>query len=166
VRIAVLSAPGGGAGELCQQLRDAFGLHSFQKAAFEIHEATAGACQSGDPSCHALHLLIAPDPPDEMALNPNGEREDQAIRQHLQNSQRAFHVICGNPDQRLRNAIFVIERMLHPLGADPASRPSTATERSSWKWSCERCSDGACEHQLFRHFIAADSTPEVDRDPR
>jgi nicotinamide riboside kinase len=64
------------------------------------------------------------------------EPVDGLIRSELARAQVRYSVVYGDGSQRLRNA-------LRALGQD------APRAQQSWTWMCEKCSDPACEHQLF-----------------
>jgi hypothetical protein len=50
-------------------------------------------------------------------------------------------VVYGSGGERLANALRAIG-----MAPSPAPAPGAA---SAWIWRCDKCSDPACEHQLF-----------------
>jgi nicotinamide riboside kinase len=79
------------------------------------------------------------------------ESVDALVREHLQRHGMAFHVVYGQGPQRLQSALQalgaagVLPRDLRQAeAADGAGRP--------WVWVCDKCSDPACEHRLFRRL--------------
>jgi nicotinamide riboside kinase len=77
-------------------------------------------------------------------------RFDARLREVLTQHRIAFCTVLGVGDARLRNALRNFDT--HVL-----RQPSTAPEaQAPWKWMCERCSDAACEHRLFRKLVQQD----------
>jgi nicotinamide riboside kinase len=79
------------------------------------------------------------------------ESVDALLREHLQRHGIAFHVVYGQGPQRLQSALQalaaagLLPRDLHQGdAAGGAGRP--------WVWLCDKCSDPACEHRLFRQL--------------
>jgi nicotinamide riboside kinase len=91
---------------------------------------------------------------------------DSLLRERLQNSQIAFEVIYGLDEQRLQAAI---KALIKPVGtintiANRATNTPAITLKDSentskntpipWGWTCDKCSDAACEHQLFIRLVS------------
>lgn len=84
------------------------------------------------------------------------EHVDARVRHHLRLWERPHATVWGQGQARLQSALQALARLLQrelcvdvsPLLADPSR-----LEGAGWKWVCERCSDGACEHQLFRQLV-------------
>jgi nicotinamide riboside kinase len=82
---------------------------------------------------------------------------DALLREHLQTAAISFEVIYGLGKQRLQAAIKAINtinsiapRAINtPASAlkDPKNTSETTTK--PWGWTCDKCSDPDCEHQLF-----------------
>jgi hypothetical protein len=115
-RIAILGAPQSGKTWLANQLRSC-------RPQLQILDDPA-------PSLPAeLTLLMGLD------LPASAGQQDASLRHQLQSSGVAYSVVYGQEEERLRNALRLIE-------PEPA-----ATRR--WTWACEACSDPDCEHRLF-----------------
>lgn len=106
-----------------------------------------GICGLPAAMAPAVCLLLAPDSLEiDLALRSAHELADAALRESLAHRGVAFQVIHATDDsQRLSHALRALR--LRPAGATPA-RP--------WVWSCEKCSDPSCEHQLFRRLVDGD----------
>ncbi|RST55215.1 hypothetical protein EJI01_09280 [Variovorax sp. MHTC-1] len=104
--------------------------HAFDAAALEAYRG------------HALILLIAPASP---------TRIDEMLRQGLMDANLGFAVVHGEGAEQLANAWNAIN-----AAADPDARRSAARGRAAaaWSWSCDKCSDPACEHRLFSDLVA------------
>ncbi|MGR4867497.1 hypothetical protein ACIPRI_01370 [Variovorax sp. LARHSF232] len=90
----------------------------------------------------ALVLLLAP-------CDSTGEAEDLQWRQHLMQSGIGFSVLHGDAEARLVSAWHLIQAL---LGLPPAES-ATQTTGKPWRWNCDKCSDPACEHRLFRDLL-------------
>jgi nicotinamide riboside kinase len=91
--------------------------------------------------------------PDGVQRDRSHAREpvDALVREHLQRHGIAFQVVYGQGAQRLQSAL----QALSGAGALPASLQEPTNEngaRKPWVWACEKCSDPACEHRLFRQL--------------
>ena len=69
---------------------------------------------------------------------------DATLRRVLTQHNIAFASVYGTPQERISLAHQTIS---HALG-----RPKQ-TPTSNWKWTCEKCSDADCEHQLFTKLL-------------
>ena len=100
-------------------------------------QLTASAADA-QPQAICLLLGLESTTDDEAA-----EQAHARWRSTLQVVSQSFRVIYGSRDERLANALRAIDSAL-------AERPARAT---NWVWSCDKCSDPVCEHQLFRRLV-------------
>lgn len=70
---------------------------------------------------------------------------DQRLREVLARYRIGFSTVYGTGDARTQSALQAIA---YALGT---GRP--ATERSQWRWNCDKCSDADCEHRLFSALL-------------
>ena len=89
---------------------------------------------------HALILLVAPASPTPA---------DDRLRQALMEANLGFAVVHGDGPEQLANAWNAIN-----AAADPDARRGARESAAAWSWSCEKCSDPACEHRLFSDLLA------------
>jgi len=80
------------------------------------------------------------------------EPVDALLRKALSRGHIAYSVVYGSGAQRLANALTAIDFSLRSLATPAISDPSDAITRIH-SWTCERCSDPACEHRLFSDLI-------------
>jgi nicotinamide riboside kinase len=78
---------------------------------------------------------------------------DTLLRDSLQTAAISFEVIYGLGEQRLQAATKAINT-INSIASRAINTPSTALkdlENTSkpWVWTCDKCSDPDCEHQLF-----------------
>ncbi|MDM0036186.1 hypothetical protein QTI33_28895 [Variovorax sp. J22P271] len=94
------------------------------------------------PSGCAFTLLMGLDLPlaDAEALQQR-EQADALLRDALATARRPFAVVHGRGPERLANALRALG-----LGSTEPSRGAAA-------WSCDKCSDPACEHRLFTDLL-------------
>lgn len=81
---------------------------------------------------------------------------DARLRAVLAGAGIAFRLVYGRGAERLQNALCAMESIASgplQIGAGSASDTSSA----AWTWSCEKCSDPACEHRLLSRLLAAKS---------
>lgn len=102
---------------------------SFDAAALEAHRG------------HTLNLLIAPASPTPI---------DETLRKALMDANLSFAVVHGEGAEQLANAWNAINAAADPDARRSAARGATA----AWSWSCDKCSDPACEHKLFSDLVA------------
>lgn len=89
----------------------------------------------------ALALLLAP-------RDAAGEAEDLRWRERLAGAGIGFSVLHGDEKAQLDGAWRLIQPL---LGQVP--EPDAASAGSRWVWSCDKCSDPACEHRLFQDLV-------------
>ena len=85
--------------------------------------------------------------------------EDMQLRQSLAASHTPFRVVYGQGSDRLRNALMALG--LPPEGdASWPDRESTQfnINRGRDVWTCNDCSDPACEHRLFTRLLSRRSS--------
>ncbi len=83
---------------------------------------------------------------------------DALIRTRLQSAGIAFEVIYGLGEQRLQttlNALSTIKSIANYVGNIRAIEPKDLKNTPKpWVWTCDKCSDSDCEHQLFRRLAS------------
>lgn len=90
------------------------------------------------------------------------EHVDNRIRHHLQSWGLPHQTVWGLGPNRIQNALQALRPLLNQRFAGQFERGLAAFDGNQnrdqnrpWTWLCERCSDGSCEHQLFRRLTAA-----------
>ena len=91
----------------------------------------------------------------DVAWTPDGlqreaasrEHVDTLLREHLQRAGVAYDVVYGQGPQRLRSAVQAL--MARGVLPQATREPGEGAGAASWVWSCDKCSDPACEHRLF-----------------
>jgi nicotinamide riboside kinase len=79
---------------------------------------------------------------------PAREPVDALVRALLQRAGVAYQVVYGTGAQRLQSALVALaSTKLVP--ATIVERAGEDDARGNWSWSCDKCSDPACEHRLF-----------------
>lgn len=78
-------------------------------------------------------------------------RVDARLRQVLDTEALPYCMVYGTGTARTTCALQAIERLRG------VTSTSTYQRASNWQWSCEKCSDAVCEHQLFSTLLKADS---------
>lgn len=106
---------------------------------------------------YAITMLTALDLPwvaDGLQRDGPHVREpvDALVRGALTGAGLPYAVVHGSGARRLDNAWNVINRAAQT--ADSPDLARAATPEGSWRWSCEKCSDPACEHRLFTDLVA------------
>lgn len=149
MRIAILGAPATGKTRLAQglmqhlpalQVTDNPPLQNALRTPPSGNDPTLQALARDHRRSYDLTLLTGLDlPPSQAAAThltqTQQEQADAWLRATLQQAGIAYGVVYGNGPQRLRNAL----RLITPEDVAPGN----------WNWVCEKCSDPACEYQLF-----------------
>lgn len=78
-------------------------------------------------------------------------RVDARLRQVLDANAVTYAVVYGTGPSRTKCALQAIAHHSRL----PSAR--TTSPASNWQWSCEKCSDAGCEHQLFSALLKVDS---------
>lgn len=110
---------------------------------------------------HAVTLLMALDLPrvadtatDAHAhAEAEGDKADALLRAALARAGAPYAVIHGRGPERLASAWNAINARAEAAGVSSSSG-RTATGERAWFWPCDKCSDPACEHRLFRDLVA------------
>lgn len=130
--------------------------------------ASGGPSPSHGPTITLLMALDLPCPPAESLQR---EHADAELRTALTNARIPFAVIHGRGSERLAaawNAILAraeaasgesapvgsLRRDGEPATAGDAANTASAAAARPWTWSCDKCSDPACEHRLFSELMA------------
>ena len=100
-------------------------------------------------SSPGLVLLLA-------SADAHAEAEDLRWRERLMQKAIPFSVLHGDAQAQLDGAWRLIEPLLG-VAPTPDARAGSA---SRWNWSCEKCSDPACEHRLFQDLLQGRRTAE------
>lgn len=106
---------------------------------------------------YALTLLMALDLPPQRAETPERmlarEKADTLLRAALTRGRIPYAVIHGRGPERLAAAWNAVNARSEAAEAAVGSRGADGGERG-WYWSCDKCSDPACEHRLFSDLVA------------
>jgi hypothetical protein len=89
---------------------------------------------------NALVLLVVPAAPTEA---------DERLRKALMASTLGFAAVHGEGAEQLASAWNAIG-----AAADPEAERVGRRGAGTWSWSCDKCSDPACEHRLFSDLVA------------
>lgn len=98
---------------------------------------------------YQLNLLMGLDLPGPGAGSERAQQReavDALLRETLQAAGIGYRVVYGRGEARLTQALRAVDEWLAADGRR-AVEPSAA-----WVWNCEKCSDPACEHRLFRRL--------------
>ena len=176
MKISILGAPGTGKTQLASELARHFQAQADTAQVFisddtPLLAAVYSDLLSGDRSLYDsaleqqrrydLTLLTGLDLP---AVTDDRPREavDALLRAALGRAGIAFTVVYGSGPERSANALkrmgiggqipiqddglSGVKQYGSKLGSDPQY---PASQGSPWTWSCDKCSDPACEHRLF-----------------
>jgi nicotinamide riboside kinase len=91
--------------------------------------------------------------PDGLQRDAAQAREpvDALVRSLLQRAGLAFQVVYGQGSQRLRSALQAL-RSTGVLPAEAVEEGASGSAQRAWVWVCDKCSDPACEHRLFKRL--------------
>jgi nicotinamide riboside kinase len=127
--------------------------------------AVEGETRSGETSLYdlalaahrgyAITLLMALDLPqaEDPASSERIQKADALVRAALARAGSPYAVIHGRGPERLASAWNAINSRAESAGVSSTSGRSANGERP-WFWPCDKCSDPACEHRLFRDLLA------------
>jgi len=127
--------------------------------------AVEGEIRSGETSLYdlalaahrgyAITLLMALDLPQAVndAVSERAQEADSLVRAALTRAGSPYAVIHGRGPERLASAWNAINSRAESAGVSSSSGRSANGERP-WFWPCDKCSDPACEHRLFRDLLA------------
>jgi hypothetical protein len=79
---------------------------------------------------------------------------DDLLRKALMDAKLSFAVVHGEGAEQLANAWNAI----NVAADDDAGRTVAPEGATAWSWTCEKCSDPACEHRLFSDLVARRSS--------
>jgi len=104
---------------------------------------------------YAITLLMALDLPQAagQASSERAQEADALVRAALTRAGSPYAVIHGRGPERLASAWNAINSRAESAGVSSSSGRSANGERP-WFWPCDKCSDPACEHRLFRDLLA------------
>ena len=101
---------------------------------------------------YAITLLMALDGSEP--ADGTTERTDELVRAALARAGAPYAVIHGQGAEKLANAWNAINLRAEAAGAGGGADKRSATGERAWFWPCDKCSDPACEHRLFRDLVA------------
>lgn len=136
LNVALAGAPGSGKSRLAAAL-----THVLNQSGWP---AAVGLADPTTQDNHALTLLMGLDSQAE-----DMHAADQTIRAALARTGTIYDVLYGSAEERLAQALGLIEKRL--TGAGPRS---PAKNSRPWIWVCDKCSDPQCEHRLLTDLLA------------
>ena len=80
------------------------------------------------------------------------EPVDALVRELLQRAGVAFQVVYGTGAQRLASALQALASTRVLPTPSAAQEDAPTRDGQPWVWVCDKCSDPACEHRLFRRL--------------
>ncbi|MBL0424467.1 ATP-binding protein [Ramlibacter alkalitolerans] len=96
----------------------------------------------------------------DIAWTPDGlhreaasrEQVDALVRDHLQRAGLPYQVVYGHGPQRLHSALQALTACGILAEARDLREETRKAGAAGWVWLCDKCSDPACEHRLFRQL--------------
>lgn len=147
--IVVLGAAGTGAAELTRHLS----LVLAASASWRLSLDTEPSAQ------HDFALLMGLDLPCIGPVDPGArEREDSRLRQRLHALDLPYRVVYGAGRARLTNGLLALGLAVPDVSVQQTRIDAQfELNRGRTPWSCEKCSDPACEHKLFTGLLGQTS---------
>lgn len=152
--IALLGAAGSGRRTLLRALRLQLQATDWDaRVIVDGDDAWAAALRERP----VLVLLLAP-------RDAAGEAQDLLWRQRLARAGIAFSVLHGDCATQLAGAQRLIDTLPGPRAAADSVDATASHAAPRWAWCCDRCSDSACEHRLFKALLQ-DRSAQVGNTP-
>ena len=149
LKIALLGAPNTGKSQLAAALGRT--LEPSARHALIVMAETPALL--AEPVRYDLTLLMGLE---TLAQSPErAQRQlaaDQSLRAALARSGLPYHVLYGQPSERLAQALRELEFLLPAAGQ--RTRQNTGSAGKAWVWACDKCSDPQCEHRLLSDLLA------------
>ena len=140
MRIAVLGAPQSGKSRLAQELGIALGPSNT----YTVFDDPVW--RQPNPTGENRWDLILITGLDLAGMGTEHRSIDQTLRSTLAQHAMPYTTVYGSDNTRCANALQAIRFHFR----EPAALQSTP---SRWRWTCEKCSDPQCEHQLFSALL-------------
>ena len=149
LKIALLGACGSGTSQLARRLAAALAERRI-RADLVVAETIPPDAQI--PDFQLVFLMGLGRVPAE---SESAQRlADELIRAALLQTQTPYRVIYGSEEQRLAKVLQAVHQ-ISALAADgPPQKPDAAPNTSALPWSCDHCSDPACERRLLTDLLA------------
>ena len=147
--IAVLGAHGSGAAELARQLTQALSGQPLWTVCF----------QTAPHAGHDFALLMGLDLAGSEQVDETARTaQDSALREQLAALGVPYRVVYGTGRTRLAHALLALG-LAAPEDEVQQGREQAQFDlnRGRTPWSCEKCSDPACEHRLFTGLLGGRS---------
>ncbi len=106
-------------------------------------------------------------------MDADAANADRILRADLEKRGIPYQVLYGLEQECLAQALQIIRSKLAaalpgevPHNGD--AREATLSRGMPWIWSCEKCSDPQCEHQLLGRLLAdrgKGTTPAIEPSP-
>ena len=147
--IALLGACAAERSALAQGLAARLAQHRLAASLVDDPDEAWKAARDGA----AISLLLAVSPSPAIPPDATLVARDAGLRAALLQSRVAFSVIHGRGTQALDAAWAAI---LAAHGLQDTQEPvADCAVAKPWAWTCDKCSDPACEHRLFSDLLAA-----------
>ena len=168
--IALLGAPGTGAPELAEAIRQRLENSAMTAQVIAVTAVTAVTNATQLPTeirdtlhCAATTLLMGLDTPCPAPEQARREAFDTQLRTMLAHAGVRYLVVYGQGAKRIANALKAIESIAK------TTLPASACDLLEQKplrlraWDCEKCSDPECEHRLFSALTGRGAASRVGR---
>ena len=149
LKIALLGACGSGTSKLARRLSAALAAGRI-RADLVVAETITPDAKIRD--CQLVFLMGLGS---ASAATARTQRlADELIRAALLQTQTPYCVIYGSEEQRLAQVLQAVHQISALAAHCPPQKPDAAPNTSALPWSCDHCSDPACERRLLTDLLA------------
>lgn len=145
MRVALAGAPGSGKSRLAVALTSTLNTSGWPAVVRLADPAVANHPHDNNE----LTLLMGLESSTEDA-----HAADQRVRTALAGTGSAYAVLYGSTEERLVQALGLIEKRLTGAGARTPAGSAHGGNSRPWTWVCDKCSDPQCEHRLLTDLLA------------
>ena len=149
VRIGLLGASPGDVLHLAGLLRQRFHDEKIE-ARVEIIEVPVDLLEIA-----GIEILFLSGLAPTAAADARLQTADTTIRTALCRGNASYQVLYGNDEQQVQQALDAVLPLTR-RACDPGQGAVIQTGQqvaSPWIWTCEKCSDAACEHKLLSDLL-------------
>lgn len=148
MKIAVLGAHGTGKTSLVAALRLALTNDAGSSVGDSVNECAALVPTAGYNCVLLMGLDLSLHTPAKNSTQATSTaKHDAQLRQQLSQNAVAYTVVYGSGQARTDCALQAIDFHRRRTTTRPASGAS------GWHWSCDNCSDAACERRVFSALV-------------
>jgi hypothetical protein len=124
------------------------------QAALSAHPLDIRAPEAPEAGHDLVLLLGLPSAPTPPETRQHQIQADSALRAQLHALGLAFRVVYGDGAVQLDNALLALGLTPDEAARVQREQAQFGLNRGRTPWTCEQCSDPACEHRLFTGLMA------------